>query len=148
MTQPNRAEFVAGLRQVADWLEAHPEVDHFDPCINIYTMNSKDEAVAVGRAFRTFEKTYTDDYFNIIKSFGAIQLRYIFQRGEICTKHVVGTKSIPDYYSPGHLVPAHDEEVVEWDCGSLLESDLPEPEVPQNAVDEQQQREDNHEEIL
>ena len=121
-------EYADGLRQVADWLEAHPDIDMPSNEIGCFSMNTKEQAARVLMALKPCNKVYGDSLFSITRQFGPIILRYYFNRNQVCTPRVVGTKVVPA--RPERLIeatPEHVVEVIEWDC---------EPILPANATTE------------
>jgi hypothetical protein len=119
-------DYANGLRQVADFLESHPEIKLPDAQLSCYAIFNKDEAAAVLHAFGNAKKEYDDNIFLLSKDFGAINLRYVGQRSAVCEKVQVGTKEVPEYVEPAveaqpeRVVPAHEEPIIEWRCGSIL----------------------------
>lgn len=119
-------EYANGLRQVADFLEFHPEIKLPQAQLNCYAIFNKDEAAAVLHAFGNAKKEYDDSIFLLSKDFGAVNLRYVGQRKAVCEKVVVGIKFVPERTEPAieaqpeRVVPAHEEPVMEWRCGSIL----------------------------
>ncbi|MDP7337678.1 MAG: hypothetical protein QF786_00050 [Vicinamibacterales bacterium] len=110
--------FVGGLRDLADWYEAHPEVTLPSSTVNIYP--DVREFSAVARAMGSAEKEAVGSWFVLAKSFGPISLEANADRDEVCTKRVVGTrtetKRVPTAFEDREV----DVEIVEWDCPSLL----------------------------
>jgi hypothetical protein len=126
-------EFCKGLRQLADWYEVNPQINKPSYMLSVYcTTEDKDVAIATAQALRTFKKDYTQSFFTMSKEFSGITLTFYFSRDEVCTKKVLGTKSVPDRYEPGYLVAAHEEEIVEWECPESLLAD-PLPQAPNGA---------------
>ena len=124
------AEFVAGLRELADWFEANPEIPApCDPDIGHYSMETKEDAAKVLRALSPCDKTYSDEMLSIHRKFGAVTLKFAFWRKEVCVKKVVGKREVPEVKLPAEpaeperIIPAHVEEITEWDCGPLLGKD-------------------------
>lgn len=123
-------QFVASLRAIADWYEAHPEAPL--PSLSQISVFSFDEetvaeAARIGRLLGSFDKEVDDDFFALAKMFEAIKLRFVFYRNKICTPRVVGTRTVKKKVYPAHVEPAEvevQEDIVEWDCPSLL---APEP---------------------
>lgn len=118
-------EYSKSLRDLADWVEAHPDIELPNDSISIYSRNTKEEAVEVLKALTPCKKDYSDDLFTISRSFGRVLLRFIFYRNVVCTRRVVGTQEVPEKftlekYTPSELIPAHTEEIVEWDCDPIL----------------------------
>lgn len=109
-----RAAFVKGLRDCADFLEAHPSVPApWSAELNVFA-NGKDAMAVVARE-ATWDKAYVGDYFALRQQFGPVRFDVNCNREVVCRKVVRGT----------HVVPAQPErevEDVEWECGdSLLE---------------------------
>jgi hypothetical protein len=108
----DRNETISGLRQLADWLEAHPEVP-------VPTYNQSSVAVeaadlpTIARAMGQAEKTAYGDYFRLSKRFGGVEYYCYTDRDAVCTRTKVGTK----------VIPAQEARVVdvwEWDCNPVL----------------------------
>ncbi len=62
------------------------------------------------------------------------------EKGQICKKVKVGTREVPETITPGvpeRIVPAHTEDVFEWECGSLLKPAEEEEEKEDDANDEE-----------
>lgn len=58
------------------------------------------------------EKKYDYDFkLNVTIPETDIVIRYSADRETVCTKKVVGTKHVE-----AQVIPAHDEEIIEWDC--------------------------------
>lgn len=124
--QEYRASYIQGLHDLALWLKQHPEVAIPDTptIIDCFTLDTKEEAATLARAMRTFEKSYSDWSFILKKSFGPVMVRYYFTRQNVCTRRVVGVETVPAKFVPAveaHTIPASTKELVEWDCGSILE---------------------------
>lgn len=123
-------EYAAGLRELADWVEAHPDIAPTEQeAIHVYHRHTREEAIAVLSALKPCKKEYKDTIFQLRRDFGPIILTYVFMRDSVCRKKVIGTKHVEEQYIPpttypGTLIKAHDEDIVEWDCGeALLEPD-------------------------
>lgn len=120
-----RMEHIEGLRAIADWFEAHPEVPLPPADFSCYHMNSKQEAAVVLKALTPATKTYDDDMFGIERHFGPVRLRFVFYRREICKAKVVGKKLVPEQIEPERIIPEkvipeHEEDIIEWDCSARL----------------------------
>lgn len=128
MPDTTHAEFIQGLRELADFYEAHPEVKLPHAAqLSIFSWD-KDQAVAdavrCAHAFGHAEKSYSSDYFRMVRKFpGGVSLEFCTDRQTVCTPVVVGTK-----VEPAHTIPAQEErfipervvEQIEWRCQSLL----------------------------
>ena len=112
MTHEERDEFIHGLRELADFLDAHPTVE-----VPIYAMlnvfvNTKDELAAHART-ATWEKVYNGNWFTLRKEFGTIKYEINATRDTVCRKVVKGTRVVP-------ARPEHTVEEVEWVCEEAL----------------------------
>jgi len=119
------AEYAAGLRELADWIEAHPEMPRPGGTLTVYTLNSREEAAACLKALGTCQKEYTESNFYLSREFGPIKLTFMFYRSAVCQRRVVGQKQvgtqvIPARITPEEIIPAHTEDIVEWDCEESL----------------------------
>lgn len=116
----------AGLRELADFIEANPE---FAELLNgdeltMYVPSWHDGAEArfadVARKLGGKRRKDADTkYFHVTRQFGAVGVRIFTDRNVVCTKKVVGTRKVekPDPNAPKVEVV---EEIVEWECGPLL----------------------------
>jgi hypothetical protein len=116
-----RALYVAGLREIADFYDAHPEVPTPSDGHNNYAVNTDEDARKLAKALGTFKKEYSEDMFTMSKTFGSIQAKFVFYRKAICKAKVVGVKTIEAQFVPAYTVPARTVDIIEWDCGSLLD---------------------------
>jgi hypothetical protein len=123
------AEAAAGLRDLADWIEAHPElaVDLRPIQIKAFPPDEPESvrtwAVAMGKA----EKEYVDTLFSLNAFFGPVKLSAIYWRDRVCqrvvtgTRHVVETVRDPEALEAVPLVEVErEEEIVEWICEPIL----------------------------
>jgi hypothetical protein len=120
-------EYAKGLRLIADFFEKHPDIqvpydaDRF----SYFEPQSREEMARVASALGTCEKVFDMAFlgsFALHKQFGLITFRAITNRSDVCTKRVVGTRHVPAVIVPASLIPSHDEEIVEWDCESILKT--------------------------
>ena len=121
------AEYAAGLRELASWIEQHPEIALPEQDLKVYALNTKEEAAAVLRALKPCTKKYTDEFFHIKRNFGPITYDVVFYRKEVCVRRVVGVETVEARFIPAQTIPAQTVEKVEWDCGPLLDFDDEEP---------------------
>jgi hypothetical protein len=126
-----RDEFIASLREAADFLEASPGVPVPGYPIEISTWQFPDFLVddpdaadeelkirmaGIARAMGGCEKKYESSYFSLTKKIGAgVLVRALTNRDSVCEARVVGTR-----VEPGRIIPARTVPVVEWDCSPLL----------------------------
>jgi hypothetical protein len=122
--------YANGLREMADWIESHPEFALPSTDLYNYALYTKEEAKALLSALKPCSKDYSDDLFYIRRKFGPVTLSFAFYRKEICIRRKVGEKVVPKQEIPQQIVPArvveeHVEDVYEWDCTKPL-LELPE----------------------
>jgi hypothetical protein len=113
-------EYANALRGIADFIEAHPDIEVPSTEIACYSMDERLDAARVLASLKPCKKRYSDSLFFIEREFGPITLQYVFSRKQVCTRRVVGTKVIPAQSIPAQEIPERVEEIVEWDCGEPL----------------------------
>ena len=122
----NSAEYAKGLRLLADWVEANPNMELPSVTMSVYSLNSKEDAAKCLLAMKPCKKEYSGSIFNISKEFGPLTLRYVFMRDAVCTKKQVGTKVVPERVEPAvkakeeEVIPEHEEPIYEWECEPIL----------------------------
>ena len=112
----DREGYIRGLRELADWYEAHPDAEA--PLIPVATViaSTKDELAQWARWLAPCRKgAIGDTLIGVARQFGPISFAVSAYRTEVCTRRVVGTEEIPE-----RTVPAHTKEIVEWECPSFL----------------------------
>lgn len=143
MTESTRREFTEGLRQIADFLDDHPEVPlpwlnssetgTFRPTLPIILVDKdgqKETLAAIARAMGTAEKNVRGnlpDRFYLYRQFAGIALAVNAARDQVCERVVTGTREVeveePDPVALAQ-VPTVKKTVtiedVEWDCKPLL----------------------------
>lgn len=114
----NATDFAIGLRQIADWYEAHQEVKLPELKLSVYTeTETPQRAAELVRMLGSVTKEMEPSFFVLTRSFNGIALRFAFYRSTLCTRRVVGTRLIPA--QPAR--PEREEEIVEWDCHAILQ---------------------------
>jgi len=113
------SEYAEALRAIASFYEAHPDVQTpHDHAISVYGVeDTKEEALRIIEALKPCRKEWEGPFLKIVRDFGEVRLVFVFEREAVCTKRVVGVKEIP-----AEFIPAHTEEIVEWECGPILET--------------------------
>jgi hypothetical protein len=113
-----RVEFIAGLRELADFYEAHPTLQapwegiaYFNLYPEGYFENTREGARLVAKEFSPVKKDYSSEtHFVLEKRFsGGVGFDFNFPRDVVCERKQVGTK----------IVPASEERevpVYEWEC--------------------------------
>jgi hypothetical protein len=128
MQEITNEQVVTTLRALADWYEIHPNApipyELKYGWMTAYMPRS--EAAEIMRSLGNFEKQYEDDYFRAVVKFPHMDLRFSVERTAVCARKVVGVRQVPEQVIPSEyvaerVIPAHVEEIVEWDCaGSVL----------------------------
>lgn len=111
--EKERAATIQGLRELAMFLEQHPEV----PCPMVGGQNAfiatKAEMRALARV-TSWRKEYVGSWFTLAKDFpGDVALHLNIERSTVCRKVVTGTKVVP-------ARPEHEVEEFEWVCDEPL----------------------------
>jgi hypothetical protein len=132
-----RAQFTTGLRQIADWLDEHPEVPlppSFATSFTAYVFD-KASAAACARAMGNAEKrvpTHNAEKLDLVRTFAGFEYIVRTPRDEVCERVVVGRREVeveePDPAAVAALPKRKRTEVVEdveWRCGPLLAEPLP-----------------------
>jgi hypothetical protein len=111
--------FTDALRLAAEWFDAHPTVPR--PAYAIINVQAPD-SVSIPALVRQLAGFKKQDYGNTLtlhRTFGpeieGVRVDFNFQREQVCERKVVGTRDVPE-----RIIPAHTEEVVEWECLPML----------------------------
>lgn len=119
-----RKSLTDGLRQIADWYDAHPEIDiPTSPNFRNFSVNSKATVQAVIRALGECKKEYADTLFTVSRKFGSVRTDFIFFRNDVCVRKIVGVETIPARIIPAQpemVIPAETKEIVEWECAPVM----------------------------
>jgi hypothetical protein len=110
-----RLAFTAGLRAMADFLDAHPTVQ----CPIYHTVNvfvrDKARLATIART-GDWAKVAAHDWFSLRREFGHdLALEMNVEREQVCRRVVVGS-----HIEPAHMVPEQIVEDVEWVCEESL----------------------------
>lgn len=116
MTTPEK------LRALADWFEAHPEVPQSVSYSGVWAHTCVTDT-EVFKHIGSFKKEMDDNYFYAHLMVGDVNLRLMCPRTQVCTPKVVGKKRVAEVVIPAipeRLIPEHEEDIIEWDCSSVL----------------------------
>lgn len=118
----DREKLIAGLRKIADVLETNQEakIPYFGPCV--VRVDDSEQLLAQSRVFGgKWAKSVSDDSFNLRQHLGCSLELYLYaDRENVCKKIVIGTKLVPETVIEAQIIPAHEEEIVEWHCPESL----------------------------
>jgi len=113
-----RENYTSGLRELADFIDAHPDFGAYKQSYYIFTYN-KEKFARLARQLGTAEKTECGDYYSITRWFGPHALQLTIGREMVCERVKVGTRIVakpdPDAIAK---VPTIDveEDIYEWKC--------------------------------
>jgi hypothetical protein len=136
-TADPRAEYIAGLRMLADLLEARPELmkpHGYLQVIPLGEVQSREQLAAWARALPgKKEKQITDQFANLVGTLRGVQVKVVAYRDEVCERVVLGTETVTKKVKDPQALAAVPEievteevEQVEWVCRPMLAD---EPEV-------------------
>ena len=125
----DRQDFINGLRQLADYLEARPALPVPDDLpvqgwVFSWDDDAREELAAAARAMGKAEKQVSDFAFTLRgpQFAGGIYYYVGASRHTVCERVVVGTEKVevPDPNAP---TITEEREIVEWHCpDSLLDA--------------------------
>jgi hypothetical protein len=116
-----RADFVAGLHTLASFLAEHPNAPlPYSIYAGTY-VETLEEVRAITHGTGSWSKSYNDYAVEYLKKFtdakyGGVRYVVSLERTKACRKVVTGTKHIPEEIVPEKVIPARDEEIIEWIC--------------------------------
>ena len=124
-------EFIQGLRNAADFFEAHPEIGMpGEPCFSYYgdvnekSVDSREGLAEFARIVGgRIDKDASDHYLTLTAKKRGFTLRAVAIRSQVCQQVAVGTKIEPAHTIPAQAemtVPEREVPVYEWRCPSIL----------------------------
>lgn len=110
-----RRAYVQGLRELASFVEAHPEIPlPYAGAHNAFVQDKSDLAIVAKACGGKWAKNATTDYFYISKAFsGGHSYEVNVSRENVCRKVVTGTRIIP-------AQPEREEDEIQWVCDEPL----------------------------
>lgn len=108
MNDTDRQECIAGLRELADFLDAHPEVAAPLYSSLLSRVNTREDLMAVAQ-IGGWKKVYEGEYFTLRRTFAGVTLDVYTDRTTVCRKVVTGQRVVP-------ARPECTEDVFEWVC--------------------------------
>jgi hypothetical protein len=114
-----RQEYVKNLRAMADFFESQEAVP-IPLCntrIDLFSL-SPDEVPAIAKAFGSAKKEYIGDSFFVLKrQFGELlSVEANWNREKVCTRVVVGQKTVARQVPVAYETKNETVDVVEWRC--------------------------------
>jgi hypothetical protein len=104
-------------------MDAHPDlVSKVPPHKTYIFVHSDKELRDLTRALGgRREKRADDSYFMVKRDFGGgVCIELNLSRSEVCERLVIGVEHVGETVVPAKIIPAHDEEIIEWDCPPAL----------------------------
>lgn len=121
------SDYTDSLRQLADFLDANPVIPVPPyPDVDIYLCDDEsiENVSKVARSLGVFNKVFTNyGLLYLERMVGIITLRAIVNRDSVCTKRIIGTKTITKKVLPEGvemITKEIEEDIVEWDCPPSL----------------------------
>ncbi len=132
MNTQERTALIQGMRDCADWLEQSPQFNiayyaSVDVQLQLKSYDDGQNQLANFARSGHIEKDVIgaapNESIRLTKRFGPyVKAWDAVNRVEVCERVVVGTRIVeasPEYVIPAR--PQHEEEIIEWKCGSILE---------------------------
>ena len=111
-------EYAAGLRQLAEWYDGHPNAEQPYENEKIRFIAAFRETVA--QVIRDFggrwEKSASNGLMYFRSTFGPFTLVMCTRQETVCVARKVGTRVVPERA----LVAEHEVDVLEWDCQPIM----------------------------
>lgn len=131
MQTDSPADYVQGLRDVANFLESHPSLIPPYSGVDIYLSVSSDELRPAMRNLggQLTKKTYGEDLFEVARHFGPHKISLNVPREEVCERKVTVEVEEVEEVDPEALAAlpkvkvTREVEHVEWICPPSLLAD-------------------------
>lgn len=115
----DRQKFAANLRSLADFMEREEGVPLPNLTVKVDLYNLTPEQVpAIAKAFGSAKKEYLGDSFFVLKkNFGElVAIEANWNREKVCTRVVVGQKTVARQVPVAYELKNETVDVVEWRC--------------------------------
>lgn len=113
-----RASDIAGLRQLANWLEDHPGIEAPYAMGGAVFVELAEARDFMAEAPGGWDKRDSGDYWAYGRQFaGHVTYTAYVARENLCRKVQIGTKTVD-------AVPEHDEPIYRWECAPVDELDV------------------------
>lgn len=122
MDTARRAAFIAGLRELAAFLEQHPDVDAPRHQTMNFFPRTREKMQKIARG-ASWDKVWLEDWFTLRKTFcDDLTLEINIERGTVCRKVKTGTTIV----SAKPAEPEHEVETYQWVCDDSILSEAEE----------------------
>jgi hypothetical protein len=117
-----RAEIVADLRSVADFIENDGPIPEGVEVKSHHVAGAagmeglRDDFMKDASKLGTYTKHAGGETMWIIRRFRRVEFVIFCQRAAVCTRREIGNKTVPEHTVPEHTVPEHTETTYEWEC--------------------------------
>jgi hypothetical protein len=118
-----RLDTINGLRELCDFLAAHPElpVPEWGVTLQIYGQTKEDLVHAARETGRKWRKLYFGDTFELRANFtGDVSYGLNTKRDQVCERVVTGTEIVDVPAIKARRAKKEEREVVQWVCSPLL----------------------------
>ncbi len=119
MDSTEHEALAAGLRDLADWIEAHPELTL--PQVDVKAF-PQDEAEPPHVWTKALGGKVEKDYSNVVslfylrKPFGPVPFSVVYNRSTVCKRVVKGTETVEVPAVEAQPARVEEREIVEWVC--------------------------------
>lgn len=123
-------EVAAGLRALADFIEAHPELPrpaYLADQPHVWCPRGDEVQTLIRTAAAAgvpVTKHHSESQRNVGLRFGPFEAMALINKSEVCERVVVGTRTVqvpdPAYIPPETPMVDHTVEITEWRCRPLL----------------------------
>ena len=132
----DRTGYIAGLRQLATWLEGNPDlplpVDGANTCMPIgWQPEDRSQMAALARAFPgPVKKDADEQMYRIDAAFAGLHVRAYAYRAKVCERVQTGTETITEHVPDPDMPPVplvavtREVPTYVWECPPLLAADV------------------------
>ena len=115
LDQQERTAVIQGLRDLATFLESKPGLPMPYSIAALISVHAH-EIPAIVREIGNSVKTFDEKWAGFKRNFGGnVHYEIFTARENVCKRVVVGKRQIPAV-----TIEAHDQDIVEWDCGGSV----------------------------
>jgi hypothetical protein len=116
-----RTDYINALRRIADVYQVNPDLEApaYIPASWVFAA-TPEAFIRYVRAFGGGGKEFKGEDLEFTPEYCGDIIKINCKREQICERKVVGSRHVPEKIIPAQIVPAHEEEIVEWDCKPIL----------------------------